>query len=31
MPVWDEIAALAKTDRAEAGMRLRAALEGATQ
>lgn len=31
VPVWDEIAALAKTDRAEASMRLRAALEGATQ
>jgi hypothetical protein len=30
VPVWDEIATLAKTDRAEAGMRLRAALEGAT-
>lgn len=30
VPVWDEIAALAKTSSAEAGQRLRAALEGAT-
>lgn len=31
VPVWDEIAALAKTSSAAAGQRLRAALEGAAQ